>query len=163
MESETVRVLTAADWSQLRTARLAALADAPYAFASTLVREEGYGDEVWRERASAGRTFGAWRHDEVVGLVTGLPLADGGTWHLVGMWVAPECRGRGVADRLVRALCDLARARDAAAMTLWVTDANDRARAFYQRMGFAPTGGRQKLERAPAPDLWEDEMAMPLR
>lgn len=118
MGSVSVRVLTAADWAQLRAARLAALADAPYAFASTLAREQQFGDDVWRERAGAGQTFGAWRDGALVGLVTGFPLTDADGWHLVGMWVAPGCRGQRIADRLVRALCDLARASDGTVMTL---------------------------------------------
>lgn len=164
MDAVTVRMLTSGDWAQLKAARLAALADAPDAFASTLAREEQFADDLWRDRAGAGRTFGGWQNDALVGLVTGFPLEDADGWHLVGMWVAPRVRGQGLADRLVRAICDLARASDSATMTLWVTDGNDRARAFYQRLGFTPTGSRQKLERAPAaPDLWEDEMALALR
>jgi ribosomal protein S18 acetylase RimI-like enzyme len=174
--SLAVRQLVADDWAGLRQARLAALAEAPYAFASTLAREQAFEDDVWRDRAGSGATFGAFDAFEdatIIGLATGFPVdGDAATdaparsrqpeWHLVGMWVAPAYRARGVADRLVEAVCDQAQHAGAATVTLWVTEVNDRARAFYRRLGFAPTGERQ-LVRPDAPDHWEEELARPLR
>ncbi len=169
-----VRRLTAADWMQLRAARLSALAEAPYAFASTLARERELTDEMWRGRASSGRTFGAWQGATIVGLATGLPpeaapaageslpAEAAAAWHLVGMWVAPESRGQGVADQLVEAVCELARQSGASSVTLWVTEVNDRARAFYRRLEFAPTGARQ-LVRPEEPDHFEEELSRRLR
>lgn len=116
----TVRMLRAGDWAQLRDARLAALTEAPYAFASTLAREQAFSEETWRERAGSGRTFGAWDGDQIVGLATGLPQEDGG-WHLTGMWVSPAMRGTGVAGDLVASVGELARKSGATAVTLWVT------------------------------------------
>jgi hypothetical protein len=60
MADVAVRQLVADDWAVARGARLAALAEAPYAFASTLAKEQAYDDEVWRSRAGSGRTFGAF-------------------------------------------------------------------------------------------------------
>ena len=169
-----VRQLTAGDWAQLRAARLAALAEAPYAFASTLAREQEFTDEVWRSRAGSGRIFAAWQGATIVGLATGLPpeaaqaaqaaqpAEAAPAWHLVGMWVAPACRGQRVADRLVDAVCEQARQSGAASVTLWVTDVNDRARAFYRRLGFVPTGGRQ-LVRPEEPENFEEEQSRRLR
>jgi ribosomal protein S18 acetylase RimI-like enzyme len=157
-----VRRLAAGDWAQLRAARLAALAEAPYAFASTLAREQAFDADLWRSRAGSGRTFGAFDGPTVVGLATGFPLDERPQeWHLVGMWVAPDSRGQGVADRLVEAVCEQARQAGAGAVTLWVTEVNDRARAFYRRLGFAPTGARQ-LVWPDQPDHWEEELARQL-
>ena len=50
----------------------------------------------------------------------------------------------------------------AGTVTLWVTEVNDRARAFYRRLGFAPTGARQ-LVWPEEPDHWEEELALPAR
>jgi GNAT superfamily N-acetyltransferase len=138
-----VRLLAESDWEALRETRLAALAEAPYAFGSTLERELTHPDERWRERAGGGRTFGAFDRDCLVGLATGIPRAPGPDFELVGMWVSPHWRGTGVAGRLVHCVFDLARQARAPAIWLWVTEGNDRARAFYQRLGFEPTGARQ--------------------
>ncbi len=69
-----MRRLAADDWQQLRVARLAALAEAPYAFASTLAREQAFDAEVWRSRAGSGRTFGAFDAGTIVGLATGFAV-----------------------------------------------------------------------------------------
>lgn len=176
----SVRRLVADDWERARDARLAALAEAPYAFGSTLERELAFTEDVWRSRAGSGRTFGAFDGPAIVGMATALPPderyadgqhaegqhadghhADRRGWDLVGMWVAPDWRGRGVADSLVSAVCELARQSGAASVTLAVTDVNGRARAFYQRLGFAPTGRRQ-LVRPDEPDHWEEELVLRL-
>ena len=155
----TIRALAEADWSELRAARLAALADAPYAFASTLAREQEFARTTWRDRAASGRTFGAWQGSSIVGLATGFPAEPGpaGTWWACGS--RPGAAGQGIADRLVAAVCELARQSAAPSVTLWVTDANDRARAFYRRLGFTPTGGRAEIRAG----VFEEELALPLR
>jgi ribosomal protein S18 acetylase RimI-like enzyme len=159
----TIRLLAGADWAPLRAARLAALAEAPYAFASTFPREQAFTEQTWRERAGSGRTFGAWRGGDIVGLATALPPeGQRPDWHLVGMWVDPMERGHGIADGLVEAVCEQASQSGADTITLWVTEVNGRARAFYRRLGFAPTGQRQ-LVRPEEPDHWEEELARRLR
>ena len=164
-----VRRLAADDWRQSRATRLAALADAPYAFSSTLAKEQAYPEELWRSRAGSGRTFGAFDGGTLIGLATGIPtdeLDEPGSseqdWHLVGMWVAPDYRGQGVADRLVEAVCEQARRAGAATVTLWVTEINHRAMALYRRHGFTPTGTRE-LVRPQEPDHWELQFERRLR
>ncbi len=160
MAQPEVRRLAADDWPQLREARLGALAEAPYAFASTLAREQQFTEQTWRERAGRGSTFGAWEGDAIVGLATGID--EGDRWQLVGMWVSPKLRGSGIADLLVTAVCELAEQSGAASVRLWVTEVNDRARTFYRRLGFVPTGSRQ-LIRPADPENWEEELILRLR
>ncbi|KTG28338.1 GNAT family N-acetyltransferase [Haloferax profundi] len=54
------------------------------------------------------------------------------------IFLAPEYRGTGVADELMQAVLDHARSQDLPLdrMVLDVDEANDRARAFYDRYGF---------------------------
>jgi GNAT superfamily N-acetyltransferase len=156
-----VRRLEEADWAALRAARLAALAEAPYAFSSTLAREQDFGEAVWRDRTRTGAVFAAWSGPAIVGLATGRSADDGPGWDLVGMWVSPDWRGTGVADRLVGAVCQQARQAGAGRISLWVTEVNQRARALYARLGFAPTGARQRV-RPDEPDHWELELARDL-
>ena len=89
-------------WRVYRDLRLAALADAPSAFGSRLERERALGDGDWRERLA--------RRAQFVALLDGLPVGTIGcrpegdhVSELVSLWVAPEARGSGVADRLVTA------------------------------------------------------------
>jgi ribosomal protein S18 acetylase RimI-like enzyme len=139
-----VRRLTEEDWAALRAARLAALADAPYAFSSTLAREQQFGEQMWRAR-SRSAVFAAWEGEQIVGLATGLRPGqiDNPGWELVGMWVAPDRRGNGIARNLVTAVCEHARTCGAAQISLWVVEDNDRAIGLYRRLGFLPTGARQ--------------------
>jgi GNAT superfamily N-acetyltransferase len=152
---------------QLRALRLHALRDAPWAFGSTLAREGTFTDTVWRERATRGAagadvvTYVAEADDRWIGMATGLaadpnePRID-----LVGMFVEPAARGRGVGAALVEAVAGWARGRRAMRLHLWVTAANGPALALYRRCGFRPTGKTQPLDHAPS--LLEVEMVRDL-
>jgi 5'-3' exonuclease/ribosomal protein S18 acetylase RimI-like enzyme len=155
-----IRRVAPGDWSAFRDIRLAALADAPYAFAGTLETETGYDERRWRDWISKSALFLAWDGDRPVGMVGGYGQ-DGGGWHVISMWVAPQARGSGLAGRLIGAVARHARRQNAPALTLWVTDGNDRARAFYRRAGFRSTGRRQQI-RPQEPGPWEEEMLLVL-
>lgn len=144
-----VRRTSAEQWEVLRSVRLAALADAPRAFTSTLAREQALTEADWRRRAG-GTCWLAWDGDRAVGTVALVPddVSDSAL-QLVGMWVEPAVRGRGAAAALVEAACACARALGAAEACLWVADGNDRARRAYERWGFAATGERQPLPGDP--------------
>jgi ribosomal protein S18 acetylase RimI-like enzyme len=164
MVATQIRRLTPADWAAVRAARLAALAESPHAFASTLEREQSLTEADWRGRLGRAASFGAWIAGPpaaLEGQITTFPEPDAtdgpAVWHLVGMWISPRLRGSGVAAALVAAVCELARDQGGSHMVLWVTDVNARARAFYARTGFTPTGERA-LVRPEEPDHWEGRM-----
>jgi ribosomal protein S18 acetylase RimI-like enzyme len=178
MEASDVQVRRAHpdEWATVRDVRLAALADAPDAFASTLSLELARTEPQWRSWIGAGPWFLAWCAGTPAGLVaarpgqpaSGPPAADPdardpGSWHLISMWVSPQLRGTGVAGLLIGAVADHARAAGAPGITLWVAVNNARARAFYLRMGFTPTGARQSYPRDGAEPLDEEELARPVR
>ena len=72
------------------------------------------------------------------------------------MWVSRPARGTGTARRLLEEVAGHAAANGAPSLTLWVTDGNDRARAFYRRAGFRSTGRRQPVPEKPR--QWEEQM-----
>jgi ribosomal protein S18 acetylase RimI-like enzyme len=162
-----VRRLQPAEWAVVREVRLGALAESPGAFFATLEQEQAYDERKWRQRLTETAYFGAWedgRAPRLIGLVACFPeeqAAPAASWHLVAMWVSPDRRGRGIADRLVAAVCNLARARGAARVALWVADANPRAQALYRRLGFALSGERGLLRDAD-PDSGEARMTRDL-
>jgi GNAT superfamily N-acetyltransferase len=149
-----VRHARATDWKVLRELRLRALASAPDAFASTLQTEAAFPEQVWRQRAEGAATsanFIAWVDGAGVGMAAIFAVADApGRMHLVGMWVDPQHRRRGIAQALVEQAVRWARERQAREVILWVVDHNIPARMLYERVGFQPTDERQPLPSNPA-------------
>ena len=165
--SPIVRRIQPDEGRRLRALRLRALADAPLAFGSTLAKEEAFADPVWHERAArcaAGETavtYVAEDGDRWVGMVTGLmDEPDEPRLEVVGMFVEPVARERGVGTALLDAVAGWARRRGAKRLHLWVTSTNDPAIRLYQRCGFRPTGKNKPFDRAPS--LLECEMVKDL-
>jgi len=138
-----LRVLAPDDWRAWRRLRLAALAEAPYAFGSRLADWQGDGDreERWRARLGIPGSFNvvAVLHGEPAGLASGVP-AGAGVAELISMWVSPTARGHGVGDRLVQAVARWARQAGAGVLRLAVVPGNENAVALYRRNGFRLTG-----------------------
>lgn len=139
-----IRILTPDDWPAWRELRLAALADSPRAFGSTLADWQGDRDreDRWRARLSipGSRNLLAVLNGRPAGMATGLPDPAGHGAELISMWVAPRARGRRVGDCLVQAVERWARQTGAETLRLAVRPDNERAIALYRRNGFEPTG-----------------------
>lgn len=134
-----IRPTTEEDWTALKAMRLAALRDAPTAFGVDYATAAANSDDQWRNRAAGrgpARFFMAFEDDEAVGLIAGVADQAGET-ELIAMWVRPESRGLGVADRLVDAVKELAVASGHARVLLDVAAENARAAGFYRKQGFA--------------------------
>jgi len=119
----------------VRPLRLRALREDPDAFGSTLEREQ--------ERP--GSEWDIWVRGSLIALDGDTPVGmanlgvDGDEARIYGMWVAPEARGRGrgIGERLLRALLDQAGDRG---VVLCVAEGAHAARRLYERLGFRPTG-----------------------
>jgi ribosomal protein S18 acetylase RimI-like enzyme len=164
-----VRRLTGDDWRTLRDVRLAALADAPGAYGSTLAREQGLGQADWRGRSGtglwavavlgtvsgtesgtrSGTASGTGTGESGTAGLVGVHLAERDTPVLVSLWVRPEHRGRGVADALVAEVLRWGGENRWSRVVLRVADGNGAARALFRRHGFSPTGVRAPLESDP--------------
>ena len=154
----TVRRLRPDEWPLLRALRLAALLDAPEAFAATLTDALSSTDDDWRAWAEIGASgpdaavFVAHDGDHPAGLVAG--RREDADVHLLSLWVVASLRGRGHGGALVDAVVDWARELGAASVSLWVVEGNEPARRRYRRAGFRPTGRTQPLPSRP--DLTEE-------
>jgi GNAT superfamily N-acetyltransferase len=138
-----VRQIKPDEWQLLKRVRLAALADAPEAFSSTLDRETAFADGTWRQYTREGaegvRSFCALALDgeEPAGIAVGLSdEKDTANSYLVSMWVAPASRGTHVAPLLVEAVANWATRLGASLLLAGLTPGNERAVAFYKKTGF---------------------------
>lgn len=160
-----VRRVRADEWERWRDFRLAMLAEAPYAFGSTLAEMLERPDEFWPARvadlATARHTcyYVAEQDGEWLAGAGGY-VEDDGTPNVFGVWTRPDARGQGRAGACTRAVVDWARSTGAAEVRLWATDTNAAARRVYERLGFTPTGTTQPLPSDPT--LTESEYALQL-
>jgi GNAT superfamily N-acetyltransferase len=144
-----IRRIRADEWRALRVLRLEALQNSPRSYGSTYAEEVRRSVREWRERAAAGALAedqvavvavadGAW-----VGMARGyleLPTA-----HLVGVYVTPAWRRRGVGAAVSLAIVTWARERGAAEILVTVSDWNAEARRVYEGLGFVANGVRGSL------------------
>ncbi len=131
------------DWQTVKSLRLRAIADAPYAFAETLSEVEAMPDSMWQMRTQQNSegicSIGILAFDinYPVGMAIGLlDSNDSSKVHLVAMWVSPEQRGTGLAKSLVCAIQNWAQKRKATTIVGEVTEHNLRGQAFYKKIGF---------------------------
>ena len=174
----SVRPVAATDWQKMKALRLAALADpaAPIAYIDTLEQAAARPDTHWQERAvlmdegAEARQFIAEEPDGTwVGNVVAL-LERPGTFdflaiaveepqvHLVGVYVAADRRGGGVADALLEAAIGWAWSHEEPRVTcvrLFVHEHNHRAQALYRRIGFVPSGRTVAFPGEPPADELE--------
>ena len=139
-----LRTLEADDWPLWRELRLAALAEAPYAFGSTLAQWQDSGDreERWRARLSipGAHDLVALLDGVPVGMASGVPDEGAANVELISIWVSPTARGKGVGDCLIQAIERWAAERGATTLRLSVMPDNCKATALYERHGFTDTG-----------------------
>ena len=78
------------------------------------------------------------------------PLTSAGSEHevaeLYALYVHPARWSTGIGRALMDQVLAKVRAAGYASITLWVLEANARARRFYARAGFAPDGARHELD-----------------
>jgi GNAT superfamily N-acetyltransferase len=136
-----VRTLSSNDWQAIRGVRLRSLIDAPEAFTSTFDRESRYNEAKWRDLAITGRWFVA-DGEGLVGVAVGVDgwSGDPRKRELVGMWVAPSHRGRGIARQLLDQVKAWAASEGATTLSLGVREGNEPALAAYLSMGMHSSG-----------------------
>ena len=154
-----IRRIRADEGLNLRALRLRALGNAPTAFGSSLAREQAFPESTWHERAVGGAsgsdraTFVAEEADRWVGMATGVARHPEDLDHspiLIGMFVDPTQRGRGVGAALVKTVTEWVRALAAEHLYLWATSTNRPAIALYGKCGFRLTAETRPLGHTPS-------------
>ncbi|MFI5914268.1 GNAT family N-acetyltransferase [Dactylosporangium sp. NPDC051541] len=145
-----VRRLGLDDWLLWRDVRLAALADAPEAFGSSLAKEQAYTEADWRAsmHPARGLKAAATTPDGTAGVI-GVWIPDNRDPEVYSMWVHPHSRGTGLGDRLIAEAVAWAREQQLKTLELWVVDGNPAADKLYTRNGFERTGETQPHPSAP--------------
>jgi GNAT superfamily N-acetyltransferase len=132
------------EWQLWRRLRLAALADAPASFKSTLAEWSGPGDteQRWRARlASAALNLVLSWNQDPSGMLSAAPPDSDGAIRLMSVWVAPAARGRGISDAAIHRVVNWARAqRVDYHLVLSVKADNAKAIQLYGRHGFLDSG-----------------------
>lgn len=93
--------------------------------------------DVVTDSIRKGRTLVAVDGEEVVGVATFSPRADG--FALWKLYVLPGHHGHGIGSRLMDAVVERVREADQRRITLSYLDGNEQAARFYGRHGFVET------------------------
>ena len=145
-----IRLTQTRDWMLLKQVRLAALQDTPTAFGVSYQAAAHYSDQQWQDRASSTATqfWLAFNDQQPVGMI-GAAVSGAHRYNLIGMWVAPEARGSGVAAKLVEAVKSRGRDQGHEYVYLDVAPENTRAAHFYLKQGFTFIDEWEPLESHP--------------
>ncbi|MEU7607283.1 N-acetyltransferase [Streptomyces sp. NPDC041003] len=167
-DQHVIRPVRDDEWEKAKELRIASLHDAaaPIAFLDTAALAEARPDSFWQERtagAASGRAVrqfvavgpdGVWNGTVTV-LVEELGTTDfldreieTTQGHVVGVFVRDGQRGTGLAEELFRAGLEWAWSLEGPALErvrLYVHERNERAQAFYRRIGFQDSGVRVPL------------------
>lgn len=150
-----VRRMRADEVEPYREVRLRSLLEAPDAFFATYEEEAAFEHGVWLRRAVDGAesmeaaSFILDRGDGQFGGTVFVRVNPYEPYDsmVAAMWLDADLRGDGWADRLLTMAEDFARAAGSAYVELWVEGDNPRARRFYERLGYVPSGISQPNRR----------------
>ena len=95
--------------------------------------------------ARGGRFWVVEDEDGRVGACVSVDWPAAGTAELHRVYVRPDLRRQGLAERLVRLAEEEARAHGAARMAFWSDTRFLTAHRFYRRLGYRPTGEERAL------------------
>ena len=137
-----VRRLTEDDAEIFRAIRLEALELHPETFQATYESAADLHLDAFRQRLRQYALFGGFMGGKLRGFVGFYPLKNPKISHkgiMWGMYVEEEARGTGLAEAMVETVLDYARDK-VEQIILSVLADNERAKRFYEKMGFEPYG-----------------------
>ncbi len=97
-------------------------------------------------REAGGALWAAEQDGRLVGMVATRPLREDQAYEICRMYVARECRGSGLARRLLALAEDHSRGAGAARMVLWTDTRFEAAHRFYEKHGYVRQGAIRILD-----------------
>lgn len=138
-----VRRLTVADLAAFRALHRHGMGEAPDAMVDTAETDAARSDAEIAAILERGEGWGAFEGERLLGKLTidALPYPSlAHTFWVHALYLHPDGRGTGAGKALMRAAIEGARERGASRVALWVNGRNERARRFYERLGFRESG-----------------------
>lgn len=131
-------------WQLHKQVRLAALAEAPYAFSTTLESAQARSDADWQSlteryaRSLDSVTYFAFQGEQPCGMAACVRQEDQA--EMFAVWVDPASRRMGVGRALIDYAIDWAASQGVTILKVGVFDDNQGARALYTAAGFQDLG-----------------------
>lgn len=144
MDDFKISPLSVSQWKQYRDLRLRAIRESPQAFLDTEQETRAFPEKKWRQRladAAAGKSWQLFArlHGKLVGMIGAYRSDDdvkNQSATIVGIWVAPEARGKGVGRKLMETLMDTLKKRSIKTVHLSVNVEQTAAVVLYKKLGF---------------------------
>lgn len=138
-----IKILMPEQWQLYKNLRCAALADAPYAYSSTLDEALKRSDEDWQQLSlqyarDPSVTYFAFEEEVPCGMSA--CVIDGSEAEMFALWVDPIFRRKGVGGRLVEFARAWSGSRGCRKLKVGVFDDNPAALMFYRSAGFEDVG-----------------------
>ena len=159
-----IRILGYKDAEQYKKVRLHGLLNYPTLFSSSYEHENNYTVQEVEQRIRPQTdkfTVGAFEGEQLMGIATFIRETSdklNHKGHLVGMYVLPEARGKGIARALIEELFRLLHENSGLEqLHLSVESTNERAIALYKSLGFTQYALEQralKVEGNYYDELW---------
>lgn len=163
MDKANIRLLSPDDWLAWKNLRLEALQNAPEAFGSSYEEEVDFSEEYLKSYLKRSTIFGSLSGPALVGCAGFFTLKQVKMRHrgvLYSMYVQPEHRGHGIANRLVEAAIMHAKSQVIQLHLTCVTN-NSMAIRLYEKHGFSIYGTEPRALKVG--DVFYDEYLMVLK
>ncbi len=95
---------------------------------------------------AGGMLWAAEQEGRIVGMAATRPMQHDQAWEICKVYVAKECRGTGLAHRLLDTAERHARAQGAQRLVLWTDTRFEAAHRFYEKRGFVRQGSIRILD-----------------
>jgi ribosomal protein S18 acetylase RimI-like enzyme len=165
-----VSILAGSQVAAYRELMLEAYEQAADAFTTTAAERRAEPESWWLKRIGAASgsatSFGAWEGANLVGSVAVEYSIKPKTLHsalVLGMYVKPAYRSKGIGRALMAAVIEAARARpEVLVLTLTLTEGNESALRLYRSVGFQVWGVEPTAIRTESGIKGKVHMSLPL-